>query len=113
MRRITAIVRPTRLEQALGALEGAGALGATVTPVRGFGRHKGFTEVHHGAGYVDDLVTKVQIECAVPDGRLMEAVRALARATRTGRVGDGKILIERVDEAVRIRTGERGDAALR
>jgi nitrogen regulatory protein PII len=112
VRRITAIVRPTRLEPVLCALAHAGVAGATVSEVRGFGRQKGQRELHHGAGLADDLVEKRRIECVVPDDRLVEVVRALARAARTGRVGDGKLWIEGVAEAVRVRTGERGDAAL-
>ena len=112
MRRITAIVRPTRLEPVLCALARAGVAGATVSEVRGFGRQKGQRELHRGAGFADDLVPKRRIECVVPDERLVDAVRALARAARTGRVGDGKIWIDGVAEVVRIRTGDRGDAAL-
>jgi nitrogen regulatory protein P-II 1 len=112
VRRITAIVRPTRLEPVLCALARAGVLGATVSEVRGFGRQKGQRELHRGAGFADDLVPKRKIECVVPEDRLVEVVRALARAARTGRVGDGKIWIGAVAEVVRIRTGERGDAAL-
>jgi nitrogen regulatory protein PII len=112
VRRITAIVRPTRLEPVLWALLRAGVTGATVTEVRGSGRQKGQCELHRGAGFADDLVSRRKIECAVPEHRLVEVVRALARAARTGRVGDGKIWISAVTEVVRIRTGERGDAAI-
>jgi nitrogen regulatory protein PII len=112
VRRITAIVRPTRLEPILCALARAGAAGATVSEVRGFGRQKGRRELHRGAGFADDLVPKRKIECVVPDDRLLEVVRALARAARTGRVGDGKIWIDGVAEIVRIGSGERGEAAL-
>ena len=112
MRRITAIIRPTRLEPVLCALASAGVTAASVSEVRGFGRQKGRRELHHGAGFADDLVPKRKVECVVPEERLPEVVRALARVARTGRVGDGKIWIDGVAEAVRIRTGERGDAAL-
>jgi nitrogen regulatory protein P-II 1 len=111
VRRVTAIVRPTRLEPALCALARAG-VGATVSEVRGFGRQKGRRELHRGAGFADDLVPKRRIECVVPDDRLVDVVRALARAARTGRVGDGMLWIDGVAEAVRIRSGERGEAAL-
>ena len=112
MRRITAIVRPTRLEPVLCALLRAGVTGASVAEVRGFGRQKGQHELHRGAGFADDLVPKRRVECVVPDERLLEVVRLLARAARTGRVGDGKIWIDAVAEGVRIRTGERGEAAV-
>jgi nitrogen regulatory protein P-II 1 len=112
VRRITAIVRPTRLEPALCALARIGVTGATVSEVRGLGRQKGQRELHGGAGFADDLVPKRKVECVVPEHRLLDAVRALARAARTGRVGDGQLWVEPVAEVVRIRSGERGEAAL-
>jgi len=108
MRRITAIVRPTRLDPVLCALDRVGVAGTTVTLARGFGRQKGHRELHHGAGFAEDLVPKLRIECAVPEERLMDTVRALVRAARTGRVGDGKILIERVQDTTEIRAVPHG-----
>jgi len=108
MRRITAIVRPTRLDPVLCALDRAGVAGATVSLARGFGRQRGFHELHDGAGYADDLVAKLKVECAVSDDRFVEAVRALTRAARTGRVGDGKIWIERVQDAAEIGAAPAG-----
>jgi nitrogen regulatory protein PII len=99
MRRITAIVRPTRLDPVLCALDRAGVECASVSPARGFGRQKGRAELHRGTGFAEDLVAKLRVECAVPDDLLMLAVGALVRAARTGRIGDGKVWIEHVQEA--------------
>lgn len=112
MVKIEAIVRHYKLDDVKDALTRAGVQGMTVSEVRGFGRQKGHKEQYRGAEYVVDFVPKIKIEVAVPD-ELMEAViEAIATAGRTGQVGDGKIFVVPIAEAVRIRTGERGEVAL-
>jgi len=112
MKRIEAIVKPFKLDEVKGALTEIGVSGMTVTEARGFGRQKGHTELYRGAEYVVDLIPKVRIEVVVPDALLEKAVIAITRSARTGRIGDGKIFVSDVAEAVRIRTGERSEGAL-
>jgi nitrogen regulatory protein P-II 1 len=112
MKRIEAVLQPFRLDAVKAALMEIGVGGLTVSEVRGFGRQKGHTELYRGAEYVVDLVPKVKIETVVPDPLAEKAVRAIADAARTGRIGDGKVFVFDVEDAVRIRTGERGDAAV-
>ncbi len=112
MKKITAILKPFKLDDAMLALQDIGVAGMTVTEVKGFGRQKGHTELYRGAEYVVDFLPKIRLEVAVPDDLAEKATQALADAARTGRIGDGKILIEPLLDAIRIRTGERGDAAL-
>ena len=112
MKKITAILKPFKLDDAMTALQDIGISGMTVTEVRGFGRQKGHTELYRGAEYVVDFLPKVRIEIALPDDQVEKATETLMAAARTGRIGDGKILIEPLLDAVRIRTGERGDEAL-
>jgi nitrogen regulatory protein PII len=112
MKKITAILKPFKLDDAMQALQDVGVSGMTVTEVRGFGRQKGHTELYRGAEYVVDLLPKIRIELAVVDEMLEKVVKVLAEAAHTGRIGDGKILVEPLEDAVRIRTGERGNAAL-
>jgi nitrogen regulatory protein PII len=112
MKRIEAIVQPFRLEAVKTALMEVGIGGLTVTEVRGFGRQKGHTELYRGAEYVVDLVPKVKVEVVVRDALEEKAVRAVVDSARTGRIGDGKVFVIDVQDAVRIRTAERGDAAV-
>jgi len=112
MKKIEAIVKPFKLEEVKNALSAVAVQGMTVTEVRGFGRQKGHKEVYRGAEYVVELVPKVKIEVVVPDQAVARVVETIAKAAKTGKIGDGKIFVLPVEEAVRIRTGERGDVAL-
>jgi nitrogen regulatory protein P-II 1 len=112
MKRIEAVLQPFRLDAVKTALMEVGIGGMTVSEVRGFGRQKGHTELYRGAEYVVDLVPKVKLEVVVSDALAEKAVRAIADAARTGRIGDGKLFVFDVLDAVRIRTGERGESAV-
>jgi nitrogen regulatory protein P-II 1 len=112
MRRIEAIIKPSKLDEVKDALGVAGVQGMTVTEVRGFGRTGGKKEVYRGSAYVVDFVPKVKIEMVVPDQIVSEVLAAIEKSARTGRIGDGKIFVVGIDEAVRIRTGERGKEAI-
>ncbi len=112
MKKITAIIKPFKLEDVREELSKVGVAGITVTEVKGFGRQKGHTELYRGAEYVIDFVPKVKIEAVVTDDRLEECVEAITQAARTGKIGDGKIFVEPVERAIRIRTGEENDQAL-
>jgi nitrogen regulatory protein P-II 1 len=112
MKRIEAIIQPHKLEDAKEALKGIGIDGMTITEVRGHGRQKGHTEVYRGMEYKVDLLPKVKIEMVVPDTRSAEVVNTLVKAARTGKIGDGKIFVFEVADAIRIRNDDRGDAAL-
>ena len=108
MKKIEAIIKPFKLDDVKEALQEIGLQGLTVTEAKGFGRQKGHTELYRGAEYVVDFLPKVKIELVVPDGQVDGAVEAIQNAAQTGRIGDGKIFISPVEEAIRIRTGERG-----
>ena len=112
MKKIEAIIKPFRLDEVKEALSAVGIQGLTVTEVKGFGRQKGHTEVYRGAEYVVDFLPKVKIEVAVSDALAPQAVDAIRNAANTGKIGDGKIFVSALDDAVRIRTGERGDDAV-
>ena len=112
MKKIEAIVKPFKLDEVREALSEVGVTGLTVTEVKGFGRQKGHTELYRGAEYVVDFLPKVQVSILVPDDRTGETVEAIMEGARTGRIGDGKIFITPVEEVIRIRTGERGAAAV-
>ena len=112
MKRLEAIIKPFKLDEVREALAGAGLKGMTVSEVRGFGRQKGHAELYQGSEYQIDLLPKVKIEIVVPDDSVDEAVEAIIRAAWTGEIGDGKIFVTSVDDAIRIRTSERGEAAL-
>ncbi len=112
MKKVVAIVKPFKLDDIKGALSELGAQGMTVTEVKGFGRTGGKSEVYRGSAYVVDFVPKVEIEVVVHDDMAQQVVDAIATAARTGRIGDGKIFVSEVVQAIRIRTGESGDAAI-
>ena len=112
MKKVEAIIKPFKLDDVKQALGQIGVLGMTVSEVKGFGRQKGHTELYRGAEYVVDFLPKIKIEVVVPDALAKDVVLALSEAARTGKIGDGKILVGAVEDAVRIRTGERGEPAL-
>jgi nitrogen regulatory protein P-II 2 len=112
MKLITAIIKPYRLDEVRNVLSDIGVRGLTVSEVRGFGRQRGHTEVYRGAEYAVEFVPKTRIEIAVPDALAEQVVDAVMQTARTGKVGDGKIFVTELVEAVRIRTGEKDAAAL-
>ena len=112
MKLVTAIIKPFKLDDVRDALAEVGIKGMTVTEVKGFGRQKGHTELYRGAEYVVDFLPKVKIEVVIEDSLLERTVDAIQQAAQTGRIGDGKIFISTIDEAIRIRTGERGGDAV-
>ena len=112
MKKIEAIIRHFKLEDVKNALSEQDIVGMTITEVRGFGRQKGHTETYRGTEYAVDFVPKVKMEVAVPDARLQTAVDTIIKASQTGQIGDGKIFVSDLSEAIRIRTGESGDEAL-
>lgn len=112
MKKVEAIIKPFKLDEVKAALGSLAVQGMTVTEVQGFGRQKGHKEVYRGAEYVVELVPKIKVEVVVPDGALTRVVETITKAAQTGKIGDGKIFVTPVEEAVRIRTGERGDGAL-
>jgi len=112
MKKIEAIVKPFKLDEVKEALHGIEIQGMTVTEVKGFGRQKGHTELYRGAEYVVDFLPKIKIEIAVSDEMVDKAVQAVVEAAHTGRIGDGKIFVLDIEQAIRIRTGERGPAAV-
>jgi nitrogen regulatory protein P-II 1 len=112
MKKIEAIIKPFKLDEVKEALQEVGLQGITVTEAKGFGRQKGHTELYRGAEYVVDFLPKVKIEVVLDDGMVDKAVEAIQQAARTGRIGDGKIFISTVEEAIRIRTGETGVEAI-
>ncbi len=112
MKLITAIVKPFKLDDVREALSEIGVQGITVTEVKGFGRQKGHTELYRGAEYVIDFLPKVKIETAVPDDIADQVIEAIAGSARTGKIGDGKIFVSALEQAIRIRTGEAGAEAL-
>ncbi len=112
MKRIEAIIQPHKLEEAKEAMKGIGIDGMTVTEVRGHGRQKGHTEVYRGMEYKVDLLPKIKLEMVIPDARSEEVIRTLVTAARTGKIGDGKIFVFEVADAIRIRNDDRGESAL-
>ena len=112
MKKIEAIIKPFKLDDVKDALHEIGLQGLTVTEAKGFGRQKGHTELYRGAEYVVDFLPKVKIEVVVDDGMLDRAIEAIQKAAHTGRIGDGKIFVSSVEDAIRIRTGERGSDAI-
>ena len=112
MKLITAIIKPFKLDDVREALSEIGVTGITATEVKGFGRQKGHTELYRGAEYVVDFLPKVKLEIAVSEGLLDSAVEAITKSANTGKIGDGKIFVSSLEQAVRIRTGESGSEAL-
>ena len=112
MKRIEAIIKPFKLDEVKDALQEVGVSGITVTEAKGFGRQKGHTELYRGAEYVVDFLPKLKIDIIVADKLLEQAVESIQKAAHTGRIGDGKIFVTNIEQAIRIRTGETGDTAI-
>ena len=112
MKKIEAIIKPFKLEEVKDCLSDIGIEGMTVTEVKGFGRQKGHTEIYRGSEYTVDFLPKIKIEIVVPDARANDVVIAIVKGAKTGKIGDGKVFVYSVEEAVRIRTEEQGEAAL-
>ena len=112
MKKVEAIIKPFKLDDVKEALGQVGVLGMSVSEVKGFGRQKGHSELYRGAEYIVDFLPKIKIEVVVPDELVEKVVITLGDAARTGKIGDGKIIVVPVEDAIRIRTGERGDPAL-
>ena len=112
MKKIEAIFKPFKLDEVREALSEVGVTGLTVTEVKGFGRQKGHTELYRGAEYVVDFLPKVKIEVVVTDAQLEQAIEAIIKSARTGKIGDGKIFVTSVGQVIRIRTGETDEAAI-
>ena len=112
MKLVTAIIKPFKLDDVREALSDMGVQGVTVTEVKGFGRQKGHTELYRGAEYVVDFLPKVKIEAAVEDALVDQVIEAISNSANTGKIGDGKIFVVNIEQAIRIRTGETGPEAL-
>jgi nitrogen regulatory protein P-II 1 len=112
MKKIEAVVKPFKLDEVREALSEIGVTGLTVTEVKGFGRQKGHTELYRGAEYVVDFLPKVKVEVVVSDRMVEQAIEAIVKSARTGKIGDGKIFVTTVEQVIRIRTGETDEAAI-
>ncbi len=112
MKKVEAIIKPFKLEEVKDALGEIGIEGMTVTEVKGFGRQKGHTEIYRGSEYTVDFLPKIKLELVLPDNRVEAALAAIIKAAKTGKIGDGKVFVTTVDEAIRIRTEEKGDQAV-
>ena len=112
MKKVEAIIKPFKLEEVKDALGDVGIEGMTVSEVKGFGRQKGHTEIYRGSEYTVDFLPKIKIEMVLPDSSVEAAVGAIIKSAKTGKIGDGKIFVSPVDQAVRIRTEEKGDSAV-
>ena len=112
MKLVAAVIKPFKLDEVREALSAIGVQGITVTEVKGFGRQKGHTELYRGAEYVVDFLPKVKVEVVIPDGMVEQAIDSIVKAARTGKIGDGKIFVTSVEQVIRIRTGESGEAAV-
>jgi nitrogen regulatory protein P-II 1 len=112
MKKIEAIIKPFKLEEVKEALDEVGVEGMTVSEVKGFGRQKGHTEIYRGSEYTVDFLPKIKVDVVLPDNLVDQAVQAIMKAAKTGKIGDGKIFVSPVDDAVRIRTEEKGDKAV-
>ncbi len=112
MKKIEAIIKPFKLEEVKDALGEIGIEGMTVSEVKGFGRQKGHTEIYRGSEYTVDFLPKLKIDLVTPDGQVEKAVATIVKAARTGKIGDGKVFVYSVEQAVRIRTEEKGEAAV-
>jgi nitrogen regulatory protein PII len=112
MKKVEAIIKPFKLEEVKDALAEIGVEGMTITEVKGFGRQKGHTEIYRGSEYTVDFLPKIKLELVLPDGRIDAAIAAIVKAAKTGKIGDGKVFVSKIEEAVRIRTEEKGDNAV-
>ena len=112
MKKIEAIIKPFKLEEVKDALAEVGVVGVSVSEVKGFGRQKGHTEIYRGSEYTVDFLPKVKIETVVADGTVDDAIAAITKAAATGKIGDGKIFVQPIEQAIRIRTGESGEEAV-
>jgi nitrogen regulatory protein P-II 1 len=112
MKKVEAIIKPFKLDEVKDKLNELGIQGITVTEVKGFGRQKGHTELYRGAEYVVDFLPKIKMEIVLADSQIEDVINAIVKAGQTGRIGDGKIFVTNIEEAVRIRTGERGEDAI-
>lgn len=112
MKRIEAVIKPFKVEEVKDALHDVGIEGMTVSEVKGFGRQKGHTEIYRGSEYTVDFLPKIKLELVVPDAKVADATAAIIKAARTGKIGDGKIFVSNIEEAIRIRTDERGESAV-
>jgi nitrogen regulatory protein P-II 1 len=112
MKKVEAIIKPFKLDEVKDKLNELGIQGITVTEVKGFGRQKGHTELYRGAEYVVDFLPKIKMEIVLAESQVEDVINAIAKAGQTGRIGDGKIFVTNIEEAVRIRTGERGEDAV-
>ena len=112
MKKIEAIIKPFKLEEVKEALSSLGIEGMTVTEVKGFGRQKGHTEIYRGSEYTVDFLPKIKMEVVLGDGQVNEAVEAIIKAAKTGKIGDGKVFISNIENAIRIRTSETGEQAV-
>jgi len=112
MKKIEAIIKPFKLEEVKDALAEIGVEGMTITEVKGFGRQKGHTEIYRGSEYTVDFLPKIKLEVVLADERVDTAIAAIVKAAKTGKIGDGKVFVSTVDDAIRIRTDEKGDKAL-
>ena len=112
MKKIEAIIKPFKLEEVKDALSEIGIEGMTVSEVKGFGRQKGHTEIYRGSEYTVDFLPKIKIESVLPDNLVAQAVQAIVKAAKTGKIGDGKVFVSTIDDAYRIRTEEQGDSAV-
>jgi nitrogen regulatory protein P-II 1 len=112
MKKVEAIIKPFKLEEVKDALGEVGIEGMTVTEVKGFGRQKGHTEIYRGSEYTVDFLPKIKLELVVPDSSVETAIAAIIKAAKTGKIGDGKIFVSNVEQAIRIRTEEKGEAAV-
>jgi nitrogen regulatory protein PII len=112
MKKVEAIIKPFKLEEVKDALAAIGVTGMTITEVKGFGRQKGHTEIYRGSEYTVDFLPKIKLELVLPDSQIEAALEAVVKAAKTGKIGDGKVFVSDIEEAVRIRTEEKGDAAL-
>ncbi len=112
MKKVEAIIKPFKLEEVKDALAEIGVEGMTITEVKGFGRQKGHTEIYRGSEYTVDFLPKIKLELVLPDDKIDSAVSAIVKAAKTGKIGDGKVFISKIEEAIRIRTEEKGDPAV-
>ena len=112
MKKVEAIIKPFKLEEVKDALAEIGVEGMTITEVKGFGLQKGHTEIYRGSDYTVDFLPKIKLELVLPDNRIDVAIAAIVKAAKTGKIGDGKVFVSKIDDAIRIRTEEKGDTAV-